>query len=105
MSPPQDTDPAIRQHEELLARDPNDAVAHFNLALLYKRAGRHDDAVASYRRAIDLDIDDVQEVYSNLGVLYSEMRQPALAREAYEKSLSIEPGQEPIRRRLSEIGG
>ena len=54
MSPPQDTDPAIRQHEQLLAREPNNAVAHFNLALLYKRAGRHDDAVAAYRRAIDL---------------------------------------------------
>jgi cytochrome c-type biogenesis protein CcmH/NrfG len=91
MPPPQDTDSAIRQHEDLLAQDPNNDVAHFNLALLYKRAGRHDDAVASYQRAIDLGIDDVQEVYSNLGVLYSEMRQPALAREAYEKSLSIEP--------------
>ena len=89
--PPPDTDPAIRQHEELLAREPDNAIAHFNLALLYKRAGRHEDAVASYQRAIDLGIDDVQEVYSNLGVLYSEMRQPVPAREAYEKSLSIEP--------------
>ncbi len=86
--PPHDTDPAIREHEQLRARDPNDAVVHFNLALLYKRAGRHDDAVTSYLRAIDLGIDDVQEVYSNLGVLYSEMRRPERAREMYEKSLS-----------------
>ena len=95
MSSPQDTDPAIRQHEQLLAREPDNAVAHFNLALLYKRAGRHNDAVASYQRAIELDIDDVQEVYSNLGVLYSEMRQPGRAQAMYEKALSIEPGYIP----------
>lgn len=89
MLPPHETDPAIVQHEQLLARNPNDAVAHFNLALLYKRARRYDDAVTSYLRAIDLGLDDVQEVYSNLGVLYSEMRQPERAREMYEKSLSI----------------
>lgn len=95
MPPPQDTDPAIRQHEQLLTRDPNNAVAHFNLALLYKLAGRHNDAVASYQRAIDLGIDDVQEVYSNLGVLYSEMRQPGLAQVMYEKALSVESGYIP----------
>lgn len=91
MPPPPDTDPAIRQHEELLARNPGDAVGHFNLALLYKRAMRYDDAVGAYQRSIELGIDDVQEVYSNLGVLYSEMRQPDRAREMYEKSLSIAP--------------
>ncbi len=95
MPSPQDTDPAIRQHEQLLAQDPGNAVVHFNLALLYKRAGRHDDAVASYQRAIELGIDDVQEVYSNLGVLYSEMRQPDRAQAMYEKALSIEPGYIP----------
>lgn len=95
MPPPQVTDPAIRQHEQLLAREPDNAVAHFNLALLYKRAGRHDDAVGSYRRAIDLGIDDVQEVYSNLGVLYSEMRQPDRAQEMYEKALAIDPAYIP----------
>ena len=95
MSPPQETDPAIRQHEQLLARDPGDAVVHFNLALLYKRAGRHNDAVASYQRAIELGIDDAQEVYSNLGVLYSELRQPGRAQEMYEKALSIDSGYIP----------
>ena len=85
MPPPPDTDSAIYQHEQLLARDPNNAVAHFNLALLYKRAMRYDAAGFAYLRSIELGIDDVQEVYSNLGVLYSEMRQPAPAREAYEK--------------------
>lgn len=91
MPPPPDTHPEIRQHEERLALNPNDAVGHFNLGLLYKRAMRYDDAVAAYQRAIELGIDDVQEVYSNLGVLYSDARQPDRAREMYEKSLALAP--------------
>ena len=91
MPPPPDTHPEIRQHEEWLARNPSDAVGHFNLALLYKRALRYDDAAAAYQRAIELGIDDVQEVYSNLGVLYSDARQPDRAREMYEKSLALAP--------------
>ena len=86
-----DTHPEIRRHEERLARDPNDAVGHFNLALLYKQAMRYDDAAAAYQRAIELGIDDVQEVYSNLGVLYSDMRRPERARDMFEKSLAIAP--------------
>lgn len=89
MPSPLDTDNAIHQHEQLLAQNPNDAVGHFNLALLYKRAGRYDEAAASYLRSIELGIDDAEEVYSNLGVLYSEMRQPDRAREMYEKSLAL----------------
>ena len=91
MPSPPDTDPAIRHHEQLLAREPNNAVGHFNLALLYKNARRYEDAVTSYLRSVELGIDHVEEVYSNLGVLYSEMRQPQRAREMYEKSLDLVP--------------
>jgi tetratricopeptide (TPR) repeat protein len=94
-APPPDTDPAIRQHEQLLAREPGNAVGHFNLALLYKAARRYDDAAASYLRSIELGIDHVEEVYSNLGVLYSEMRQPERAREMYERSLALVPDYVP----------
>ncbi len=91
MPAPHDTDSVIRQHEQLLAREPNNAVGHFNLALLYKGARRYEDAVASYRRSIELGIDHLEEVYSNLGVLYSEMRQAERAREMYEASLALDP--------------
>lgn len=91
MPAPHDTDPVIRQHEQLLAREPNNAVGHFNLALLYKGARRYEDAVASYRRSIELGIDHPEEVYSNLGVLYSEMRQAERARDMYEASLALDP--------------
>jgi tetratricopeptide (TPR) repeat protein len=91
MSSPPDTDPAIRHHEQLLAREPGNATGHFNLAILYKGARRYEDAVAAYQRAIRLGIDHVEEVYSNLGVLYSDMRQPQRARAMYEKALALAP--------------
>ena len=89
------TDEAISQYRRLLKRQPGHAVAHFNLALLYKKGKRYADAVSAYEEAIRRGIDDVQEVYSNLGVLYSEMRQPEQAREMYERALNIDPAYVP----------
>ncbi len=89
------TDEAISQYRRLLKRQPGHAVAHFNLALLYKKGKRYADAVSAYGEAIRHGIDDVQEVYSNMGVLYSEMRQPAQAREMYERALNIDPAYVP----------
>jgi tetratricopeptide (TPR) repeat protein len=87
MNLPPVTDPSIRHFEQILAEEPGYADGHFNLALLYKRALRYDDAVRSYEKAIALGIDHVEEVYSNLGVLYSDMRRGDSARAMYERAL------------------
>ena len=91
MSLPPDTNAAIRHHEQVLAQDPDNATSHYNIALLYKRAMRFEDAVAAYENAIRLGIDYVQEVYLNLGVLYSEMRRGEQSRAMYEQALAIDP--------------
>lgn len=88
-------DAAITQYRRLLKRQPGNAVAYFNLALLYKKGKRYPDAISAYEEAIKHGIDDVQEVFSNLGVLYSEMRQPEKAREMYERALDIDPAYVP----------
>ncbi len=67
------------------------ATAHFNLALLYKKNKHYADAMASYDMAIRFGIDHVQEVYSNMGVLYSEMRKADKAAGMYQRSLDIDP--------------
>lgn len=81
------TGAAINHYQRLLARRPDLADAHYNLALLYKNEKRFAEAVFEYEEAIRLDIDQVEEAYSNLGVLYSEMRDATLARSMYEKAL------------------
>ncbi len=85
------TDAAIEHYLRLLTRQPGMATAHFNLALLYKKAKRYGEALAAYERAIQLGIDNAQEVYSNMGVLHSEMHQAEKATEMYERALAHDP--------------
>jgi tetratricopeptide (TPR) repeat protein len=89
------TDAAISHYQRLLKRQPEMAAAHFNLALLYKKNKLYAEALASYENAIRLGIDTVQEVYSNMGVLYSELRQANTAAEMYERALEVDPGYIP----------
>ena len=89
------TDAAISHYQRLLKRQPGHAAAYFNVALLYKKGKRYPDALDAYEEAIKHGIDEVQEVYSNLGVLYSEMRQGGKAREMYERALGADPAYIP----------
>jgi tetratricopeptide (TPR) repeat protein len=89
--PPDPVDASISQYERQLSLAPDNANARFNLALLYKKARRFAEAISEYDAAIRLGIDHVEEVYSNLGVLYSDMRQGDEARKMYEKSLEVDP--------------
>ncbi len=82
---------AIGHYLRLLRRQPEMPAAHFNLALLYKKNKRYADAVAAYQEAIRLGIGEVQEAWSNMGVLYSEMRQADKAAAMYERALEVDP--------------
>lgn len=93
---------AIGFYERLLERRPDLADGHFSLALQYKRAFRYREALQAYEKALELGAGDVQEVYSNIGVLYSDMRNVAKAREMYEKSLAVDADYVPA---LSNLAG
>lgn len=81
---------AIGHYERLLERRPDLADGHFSIALLYKRALRYRDALGAYEKAVGLGIDNVQEVYSNIGVLYSDMRDAPKAQAMYERALAVD---------------
>jgi len=98
-----DTDAAIGHYIRLLARQPDMASAHFNVALLYRKAKRYDDAIAAYEKAISLDIEGAEEVYSNLGVLYAELRRPDDARRCYASALDRRPGYVPAMYNLAGL--
>lgn len=82
---------AITTYEQFLLRAPDTATVFFNVALLYKKEKRHEEARIAYEKAIELGIDAPQEVYSNLGVLYSELRDADNARLTYQRALEIAP--------------
>jgi tetratricopeptide (TPR) repeat protein len=93
---------AVGFYERLLKRRPDLADGHFSLALLYKKALRYREALQSYEKALEIGIDNVQEVYSNVGVLYSDMRNAAKAEEMYERALAVDSGYVPA---LSNLAG
>ena len=48
-------EPAIHAFEHAAALSPAEAAAHFNLAFLLQRAGRHGEAIARFERALEID--------------------------------------------------
>lgn len=83
------TGAAVDHYLRFLGRHPKDPNAHFNLALLYKRQKRYTDALGEYEMAIELAINSPEEVYSNMGLVYSEMRDEKNAERMFNKSLDL----------------
>ena len=89
------TQAAVDEYLRLIGRQPDFAVAHFNLALLLKKQRRNTEALAAYNEAIKLEIEHPEEVYSNMGVLYSDMQDAEKAREMTERAVQIAPDYVP----------
>ncbi|MGB8409022.1 MAG: tetratricopeptide repeat protein, partial [Gallionella sp.] len=69
---------------------PEDAVAHYNLGVAQKSAGRLDEAVASYRRAISLK-PDYFEAHYNLGNALKSLGQQENAAQSYRRAVQLRP--------------
>jgi tetratricopeptide (TPR) repeat protein len=90
-----DPESAITHYCRLLERRPDFPIGYFNLAILYKRAMRFHDALRAYEKALELGIDNTQEVYTNIGILCSEMHNAPKAREMYERALALDEAYTP----------
>ena len=89
------TNAAIDEYSRLLQQRPGEAIAHFNIALLYKKQRRYTEALSAYEEAVRLGIDQVQDAYSEMGTVYSEMLNADKAREMFERALEIAPDHIP----------
>jgi tetratricopeptide (TPR) repeat protein len=85
------TDAAIDAYTRLIQHRPDEAIAHFNVALLYKKHLRYADALHAYEEALRIGIDRVEEVYSNMGNVYAEMLDADKAREMHQRAVEIAP--------------
>ena len=84
------TQAAIDEYSRLLARQPSYAVAWYNVALLHTKMKQYQQAIGAYEKAVELNIERVEEVYSNMGVLYSDMQEPELAMDMFQRALDID---------------
>jgi Tfp pilus assembly protein PilF len=63
----------------------------FDIALRHKKNKNFDAAIAAYEKSIELGIENLPEVHSNLGVLYSEMQQLDKAQQMYARAIAASP--------------
>ena len=86
---------AETSYRGLLDRQPALPVAHFNFACFLRRRGRLDEALVSHQRALDLGIEQPEEVLSNMGVIQTELRRDEAARAFLHRALAINPNYVP----------
>lgn len=85
-------DEAITAYERLLAANPALPDSWYNLGWLQRKARQFDEAVGSYRRALDLDIAQPEEVHLNLAVIYADhLHQPEAAERELLSALDRNP--------------
>src|SRR5579885_1815481 len=80
-----DYDAAVEAFSQAVRLAPDDAHAHYNLALAYQYTGNSEAAAAGYLRAIQHD-PQLVEAYINLGNLYSDLGQHENALETFQRA-------------------
>ncbi len=54
---------SFRQNLQAATLNPADASAHYNLGLLYQQRGEHDNAIGSFQKAIEIDVNETDAHY------------------------------------------
>jgi tetratricopeptide (TPR) repeat protein len=86
---------AIAAFEEVLRRDPKHVKAEDNLGLSLEAMNQIDDAIAAYRKAIELDAlaqHHSEQPYLNLGILLTKLGKPAESLPVLRKAAELAPG-------------
>jgi superkiller protein 3 len=76
--------------KQVVAAQPTLTAAWFNLAYAYTGLHKHEEAVASYRKALELD-PNLFEARLNLGILLIQLNNPQGALEHLEKAATLKP--------------
>ncbi|HTF20851.1 MAG TPA: tetratricopeptide repeat protein [Chryseolinea sp.] len=94
---------ATRWFQRAIERNPEASTSYVVHAMHLHRNKKLDDAVKSYKRAIELAPDSVNAHY-NLGLAYADLKQYELANLHAQKSYSLGVTQPGLRARLEKAG-
>ncbi len=81
---------ALALCKKLLKRDPNNLIAHFHLALIYRHQKRLKKALAHAQEVRKLNPHE-GNIYLNLGAIYSDMGEMKKAIRCYKRELQQDP--------------
>lgn len=76
--------------KKAISLDPEFAIGHGNLGLVYKALSQYQDALSAFQTAIDLD-PKYKKPYLNIGSTYLDQKEYDRALEYYQKALEIDP--------------
>src|SRR4051812_21898230 len=84
---------AIAAYQRALLDWPEHANSWFNLGLLFRQAGRPQEALVCYQKALNLGLASPEEVHLNRAVIYADyLRQDQEAERELRTALSLQPG-------------
>jgi len=81
---------AVKAYKKILAKNPKDDVAHFNLGRAYNKLNEDEDALKAVKEAVKLKPDDY-EYQTELGVILIKLAQYEESIVALKKALKIDP--------------
>jgi tetratricopeptide (TPR) repeat protein len=97
-------DEAIAAYKRLLAIKPDLADSWYNLAWLQRQARAFHDSLASYQRALDLNVGAPEEVHLNRAVIYADhLRDPEEAERELGAALEKNPAYVPALLNLGNV--
>ena len=95
---------AASTYERLLAQQPDLPDSWFNLAILYRRMRRFDEAVLAYEQALAHGIKRPEEAHVNRSVIYADFLQdPAMAEQELHAALRANPEFVPALMNLANL--
>lgn len=98
-----DAEQSLKHYREAVALEPNEDVYLKNLAdLLYVEGGQVDEAINIYLKLLEKSPQDV-ETLLNLGIICTGVGQPDAAQSFLQRALEIEPANQAVRERLTEL--
>ncbi len=86
-----DAGAAINSFEGLIARVPDFADAHFNLAHAYRSNHRLESAIVSFERALELNVANAFEAHTELANTLLQARREDEAQAQFEHALALRP--------------
>ncbi|HKG95058.1 MAG TPA: DUF4388 domain-containing protein [Gemmatimonadaceae bacterium] len=89
--------------ERGVQEDAGVAQLHKNVGDLHYKAGRHDEALDSFQRAVKLNPSLGKDVFLKLGNLRYKKREPAEAVKFWEQALELDPSDAIIRANLDAV--
>ncbi|MBD3420352.1 MAG: tetratricopeptide repeat protein [Chitinivibrionales bacterium] len=93
---------AVTRFKKVVARDPGNFEARFNLAFAYLYWGRYADALAELKQAAAIDPRN-SNIYANMGVAYEQLGQNRKAIEALSQAVNLDPGNVDARLNLASM--